>query len=404
MKMMFGVLGLVLILTVVACPAVASDDASQDSYLHGYSVAVLDIQLHLHPSISVHNGVVIVDTSTIPASELDTVRNALTKIPGVRQVVLQNLSNAGSMSSPVQPTSTAEPQQSVPPPNTSESLPQQYQINFAQGDENSSLYMLPAGFFPSGRLFDPLMADPKWPGFSAAYEHYAPGHPVGWTDIAQVSFGDTIPFYRGNMPDQFQWETGLQADLYAFFNLDSVGADLQNADYLVGAYGAIRHDNLSLMVRFFHQSSHLGDNLLINDPEYISMRQTVSYEELNAIASVDLWQKMIRLYGGVGVLVSPTPSNLGLWSFQYGVEFNGPPLTHTEGFVINPVAGADFQNWSQNNYDTDVSLRGGIQFTNGTPESSRLQLLLEFFHGHSYNGQFYTEPIQYMGVGVHFYF
>ncbi|HTV48817.1 MAG TPA: DUF1207 domain-containing protein [Phycisphaerae bacterium] len=399
MKIPFAAAGLLLIFTAVARGAMVSDNSSGDNYLLGYSTATLNIQYHLHPQIEVKNGVVTVDTSTIPSSEITAVRNSLMEIPGVRQVVLQNTMSTTSEAGLV-PASAAE----KPPAATGTALPQEYQIGFTQLSTSASPYVLPTGVFPAGRLFDPLMADPKWPGFSAAYEHYAPGHFLGWKDVAQVSIGDTIPFYRGNLPDQFQWETGLQADVYAFFNLDSPSADLQNADYLVGAYGSVRRDNLSLMVRFFHQSSHLGDNLLINEPEYISLRQTVSYEEINAIGSVDLMQKLFRLYGGVGILIAPDPSSLGLWSFEYGAEFNGPPLTHMQGFVINPVAGADFQNWSANNYNTDISLRAGIQFTNGTPESSRFQVLLEYFHGNSYNGQFYVVPIQYIGFGVHFYF
>lgn len=403
MKIPFVVAALVFF-AMFTTVARADEPSSEDNYLRGYSSAVLDIQYHLHPSITVENGILTIDSSTIPSSELNAVHNSLASIPGVKQIIVQNASQAGSVAQPVQAGSGNQQSQGAQSAADNSGLPPQYQVGFTQQDENTSPYTLPTGVFPAGRLFDPLMADPKWPGFSAAYEHYAPGHPVGWKDVAQVSFGDTIPFYRGNLPYQSQWEAGLQADLYAFFNTDSPSADLQNADYLVGGYGVVRHDNLSLMMRFFHQSSHLGDNLLINEPEYIAMRQTLSYEEFNAIASVDLLQKLIRLYGGVGILVSPDPSNLGIWIFQYGVEFNGPPLTHIQGFAINPVAGADFQNWSQNNYDTDVSLRGGIQFTNGTPESSRLQLLLEFFHGHSYNGQFYVVPIQYIGFGVHFYF
>jgi Protein of unknown function (DUF1207) len=34
----------------------------------------------------------------------------------------------------------------------------------------------------------------------------------------------------------------------------------------------------------------------------------------------------------------------------------------------------------------------------------KLQFLIEYFDGHSPNGQFYKDRVQYLGLGTHFHF
>jgi len=52
--------------------------------------------------------------------------------------------------------------------------------------------------------------------------------------------------------------------VFAQFNLDTPSFDLLNADYLVGPELTLRHGRWSGRVRFYHQSSHLGDEFLLN--------------------------------------------------------------------------------------------------------------------------------------------
>ena len=62
------------------------------------------------------------------------------------------------------------------------------------------------------------------------------------------------------------------------------------------------------------------------------------------------------------------------------------------------------QNYEENDWRADVSARAGIQFESVQVLGRNLQLLVEYFNGYSPNGQFYTEKIEYVGLGVHFHF
>ena len=71
---------------------------------------------------------------------------------------------------------------------------------------------------PGGILFKPLIADPRWPHFSAAYQYYINNRQL--ENVAAVSFGESFTIYR----NQFQgvlWELGIQAGVFSLFNLDA---------------------------------------------------------------------------------------------------------------------------------------------------------------------------------------
>ncbi len=104
------------------------------------------------------------------------------------------------------------------------------------------------------------MADPRWPHFSVAYQSYIGDDEL--KNVGATSFGETFSLYSGNAFG-WRWITGIQAAVFAFFNLDADSMDLINADYWVGIPVAFRKDNLSGLFRIFHQSSHLGDEYLL---------------------------------------------------------------------------------------------------------------------------------------------
>src|SRR5258705_448488 len=84
-----------------------------------------------------------------------------------------------------------------------------------------------AGYIPGGELlFKPLIADPRWPHFSASYQRYLDDKQL--KDVAAVSFGETFAFYRGRLGAGW-WEIGLQAGVFALFDLDAPSKDLINA-------------------------------------------------------------------------------------------------------------------------------------------------------------------------------
>ncbi len=87
--------------------------------------------------------------------------------------------------------------------------------------------------------------------------------------------------------------------MFALFNLDAPSSDLINADYWIGLPISYRKGPWSYVLRFYHQSSHLGDEFILGNPGVD--RVNLSYEDMELLVSYE-WERW-RLYGGGGYLL-----------------------------------------------------------------------------------------------------
>lgn len=152
------------------------------------------------------------------------------------------------------------------------------------------------------------------------------------------------------------------------------------------------------MARAYHQSSHLGDEFLLRNRVD---RVNLSYEAVDLKLSFDL-PAGFRLYGGGQRLLTREPDELDPWSGQAGLEFLST-RAWWDG-MLRPIAGVDLQSREESDWDIDVSLRGGVQLENPTLQTRSIQVLVEYYHGSSPNGQFYDRDIEYLGLGAHVQF
>ena len=342
--------------------------AVEDSYIAGYAAAVLQHEFKAtNASLIVKDGVVTVYAVSLGTLDRTKVQAALESIPGVKRVeVIEG--NPDSVT-PQTPSSDAITQE-IPKPGSK--------------------------FLPNGLLFDPLHADPRWPHFSVAYRHISEGSEPSKTGSA--NFGETFALYRDAAPFDGQWEIAFQGGVFSVFDLDASSKDLVNADYTAGLLVSYRTGSLSGFIRVHHQSSHLGDEFILNNqPKRINL----SYEEIDAKLSYELFD-WFRVYGGGGILVDRDPNNLGRGTSQFGAELTSP-WTLLSG-KIRPVAYGDFQVNERSNWIINRSLMAGLQFENARIGDRKLQLLMEYYKGASPNGQFYSQRTEWIGIGLHLYY
>ena len=356
-----------------------------DAYIAGYATSMLRYRLNLDiPSLIVQNGVILLPQGSLNISDQSRVVQALSEIPGVNEVRIAEV------------TTTPEI-----PAATAPSQPIRQSAGQTVAITNIDPTLLLTGLLPSGHLFKPLLADPRWAHFSASYRHYVNDNFEG-RNIGAVSFGETIPFYRGNFGRSLvQWEAGLQAGVFSDFDLGAPSADLINTDFIASAYSSIRAKQFSAFGRIYHQSSHLGDEFLLRRINSTFERINLSYEGADLRLSYE-FPYGIRLYGGGGGLFHKEPSSLEPWMTQYGVEFRSP--WRLDFAPVRPIIAADFKNFQGNNWSTDISARAGVEFDNLQVLGRKLQILLEYFNGHSPSGQFLRNDVEYIGVGAHYHF
>jgi hypothetical protein len=354
----------VVLMWLGAAPGAYAAPAPDDPYVAGYAGAVLEREFKVsRRAVTAQNGVLTLDGAQLEGADRANLLATLAALPGVTRVEVREPSRPGAAAPEATPLADSA---------------------------------LPTGLLPLGHLFQPLLADPRWPHFSAAYRYYL-GH-RDLTHVGAVSFGETIPLFRGDAVAESQWEAGIQAGVFAVFQMDAPSKDLINADYFASLFGAWRRGPVSVLGRVFHQSSHLGDEFLLRTR---LERVNLTYESVDLKLAYDLpWG--FRVYGGGGYLFDQEPSRLTPWATQGGVEFRSP-WTLAGGY-IRPVAAVDLQGREENNWNVDVSLRGGVQFESVRVLERNLQVLLEYFHGNSSDGQFYKRRVEYIGLGAHFHF
>ncbi|RJQ50932.1 MAG: DUF1207 domain-containing protein [Nitrospiraceae bacterium] len=245
-------------------------------------------------------------------------------------------------------------------------------------------------------LFAPLIADPRWPHFSLAYQYYT--HGGGLKNVAAVSFGETLPFYNDDTPSGGRWQAGIQAAVFAVFDLDTPSWDLLNEDYIVALPVAYKKEPFSGLIRVYHQSSHIGDELLLRSR---IDRVNFSYQAADLKLSYDL-EKWFRFYGGGEYAFSRTPRDLKPWATQYGFEIKCPWKYWSKAVV--PVAGADFKNREENDWHSEISLSAGVWIESPKTMWHKVHLMVGYYNGNSPNGQFRDELIEFLSLGAHFYF
>ena len=359
------VFGLCLILGIVSVT-----NAADDSYIAGYAAAVLEHEFYVPGAIvQVHEGVVILTADTLGKVDRQKVITALEKIPGVVRAEIRE--EAGSSDAPANPPQAAI-QQELPKPESK--------------------------FLPRDLLVAPFHADPRWPHFSMASRHVSFGREPGNTGSA--NFGETFALYRNAAPLDGQWEVAIQAGVFSTFNLGSSSVDLQNADYTAGLLTSYRTGAFSGFLRLHHQSSHLGDEFILNSQPGFN-RINLSFDELDLKISYEL-ASWFRVYGGGGMLVGRDPRELKRGTSQLGAELTSP-WTLWDG-KVRPVAYADLQANARSNWKVASSVMAGIQFENARIGDRKLQLLAEYFSGPSPNGQFYAQNTEWIGLGLHLYF
>jgi Protein of unknown function (DUF1207) len=346
----------------------SSGAATTDDFIRGYGAAVLEREFQVKDySLQVLDGTVRVTSGELKNLDTERLMTGLLAVQGVKRVEL--LDSQGVVIA----SSTTPPQDSATPATSKDKPP--YEL----------------GFLPGGNLFEP-----RWPHFSVAYQNYI-GDPE-LKNVGAVSFGESFALYRNHAPFGGLWEVGFQAGVFSIFDLDAPSSDLVNTDFVGGITASYRLKDFSTFFRIFHQSSHLGDEFILRNR---INRINLSFEGVDLKLSYRLFD-WLRLYAGGTYLFDVDPSDLKPWASQGGLELQTPWRFWADSTRL--VAAADLQNREENNWSTEISVRSGLQFERPQNFMRKIQLLIEYYKGHSPNGQFFDRKIEYVGPGLHLHF
>ncbi len=261
---------------------------------------------------------------------------------------------------------------------------------------------------PSDDLFRPLLADPQQPQSFTLWQSTQSLNERTSANIGSVGVGGNLGFYTRRKGCN-GWQISLLTGVFAQFDLDTSNAALMNVDFNVGIPLTWRQGNWSARLRFYHQSSHIGDEFLGAHPGFQSI--SLQYEEVDMIVSYD-FQTWLRLYGGGAVKINRQPSTLDRGTMHWGFEARTPtPVgrAHLFGLLTNPilftpVLTADFKSVEAQDWYINTNLLMGFDISHAG-SFRRLRFLFNYYHGYNPYGQFfYSQKTESFGAGAYFMF
>ncbi|MDH3671022.1 MAG: DUF1207 domain-containing protein [Gammaproteobacteria bacterium] len=257
----------------------------------------------------------------------------------------------------------------------------------------TSVWAGEGGWYPKGDVFTRLVADPKEPQNFMVVADLEPFEDADRVSAWFVGIGESFGLYRRSSQGKDDgWQVSVFAAAFSQFNLDGPSNDLINTDYQVGVPFSFRRGPFSLRARFFHQSSHLGDELLLgpNPPQRINL----SFEAIDVLFAFK-WNGW-RPYAGGAYAVHVDPRELERGLYQAGIDYR-----HAKGWL----GGIDVKWLEQRNWGPGSSAMVGYRFgPNRGPEGRAMSARLVYYDGVSPFGQFFVQDISYWGAGVWFQF
>jgi hypothetical protein len=246
------------------------------------------------------------------------------------------------------------------------------------------------------RTFAPLVADPKQPHFFAAWLWIT--SPIITGQVSSIGLGEDIVVIRG---PRRRWEVSVAAGVFSQFNMETASNDLINTDFVIGFPLAYRRGPLSARARIYHQSSHLGDEFILNRSP---TRVNLSFEAAELLVARDLGS--FRAYGGGEYLFRHEPAELKPGLLHGGLEYRHPRgLLRVSGLGDGRIVAAlDVKSTQERKWRVGWSPRLGIEFreaTDGGRAARTLSVQLQAYSGPAPYGQFYQENVRSIGIGLH---
>jgi hypothetical protein len=241
------------------------------------------------------------------------------------------------------------------------------------------------------RAFAPLWADPREAQFRMGFTRDSAGET--WWDL---NLGGDLIVLRADRIDAGVLTLSGRALFSARFKFFTPSFDLYNTDFIGGAAAGFRHGPTALELLLYHESSHLGDEILERGEQ---PRIDYSREAVRLLASHQPRGGPIRLYGGLSVNLHADPEALEhRFVFQAGAQG-----AWRVGRV--PVYGAIDLQWKQENgWHLNVTPEAGVYLGSFASLMHEQRIYVSCFNGYSNMGQFWDRPERSIQVGLAYNF
>lgn len=209
------------------------------------------------------------------------------------------------------------------------------------------------------------------------------------------TMGARIGLFRYGNDDPLHpqgWQLDIEGAAMARLTLD-YWRDLDTVDFRGGVPLTFGIDNWQFKLAYYHLSSHLGDEFVINHPGSLDDRANYVRDAVTVGVSwfpVDF----MRTYAEVGYAFNATGGADAL-ELQFGSELSRPGVTDAKG---TPFAALNVHLREEHNFGGDFNIEGGWLWRDRSGHTLRIGAF--YFNGKSSQYQFYNDSQQQTGGGI----
>lgn len=242
-------------------------------------------------------------------------------------------------------------------------------------------------------FFPTMLAQPHMLGYSAGYRTY---DKVFKLAVLPVSIGDQFSLYQFKTVKYGHLYFGMEACVWAIFEARAKSLSLINADYYVAFPFTYFNDDFTARLRVYHQSSHLGDEYLLENE---INRLNPSMEVIDLSLAYDFYPNLTAFLGYGFVMRSDDsykvkPSHI-FYGFNYFFDYFKVCFLKGEA---TPYFAAFFQNNENNSWGLDSTFALGYQWNK--PCGYKLRAFIEAHDGYEPEGQFSKKKSRYFAVKI----
>ena len=246
---------------------------------------------------------------------------------------------------------------------------------------------------PSIRIFPVLVLDPlECQVNGGSYFMFREDEDLSLYSLVNLGFNKPV-IARQNGP--VSWEMNFGAAAFSQFELarkddGSYLAGLLNTDFKVSGDFSIRKKNNIIRLRFFHVSSHLGDDYVERNPDSATNDKSVNYEQID-ITYLRNWGADY-LYAGVGEIITKY-----VFRERFSMQAGGL-LSFQKSKPVNLFTTMNINVLAENDFIPDVRTAFGVSFNRRSESLARIWL--EYYSGHLPYSTLDYGRVNWVGLGM----
>jgi hypothetical protein len=245
---------------------------------------------------------------------------------------------------------------------------------------------------PDGLLYRTYLAGEKEPGFSGAVLFGARG-----ATYLDAVLGGRLGLLRYDPTDAgsgWVWQLDFEAAAYPRLNLDQIKNSFVSTDFRVGSPLTLRGGRVALKLGYYHVSSHVGDEFLALNPEFIR----INYVRDSFLAAVAYHlSTALRTYVEAGYAFYGS-GGAEPWELQFGAEYR-PALEGRE--YGSPYLAVHGHLREEFDFGGSVNAAAGWELS-GPLSDRRMRLGVRYFRGKTSQYSFFDEHEELFGLTLGF--